>query len=578
MSAVDWLVLFGTLGIIIGYGVWKTRGPSDMAVYLHGGYRDHWLTVGLAVMATQASAITFLSLPGQAYEDGLRFIQFYFGLPLAMVVLSIVFVPRFYRLRALTAYEVLEKRFDLKTRQLTAFLFLLQRGLSAGITIYAPAIVLSKVLGWSLNLTCLVIGSLVTFYTVVGGTRAVSQTQKYQMAVMLGGMVVAFFVVVRRLPADLTFGHALAVAGTFGKMNAVDFAGGLGSRYTVWSGLLGGGFLAMSYFGTDQSQVQRYLSGRSVTETRLGLLFNGLLKIPMQLLILFVGVMVFVYYQFNVPPLFFNESELARVAKTAQASELASLEAEHRAAFARKRTEVEALVAALGSDSSHQTSHDVAVAAARARVQAAAADSDAIRVRTRALIGQALPRAETKDGDYVFISFVMANFPRGLIGLLIAVILCAAMSSTASELTALGGCTVVDFYRRSLRPDASDAHYLRVAKVATFGWGVLAVVFAASASLIDNLIQAVNILGSLFYGTILGIFLAAFFAARLRATPVFIAALISEALVIGLWLATDIGFLWFNVIGCAAVMLLAAVLNVAVRKPSLPATTPRTPA
>jgi len=577
MSALDWLVLFGTLGIIIGYGVWKTRGPSDMAVYLHGGYRDHWLTVGLAVMATQASAITFLSLPGQAYEDGLRFIQFYFGLPLAMVVLSIVFVPRFYRLRALTAYEVLEKRFDLKTRQLTAFLFLLQRGLSAGITIYAPAIVLSKVLGWSLNLTCLVIGSLVTFYTVVGGTRAVSQTQKYQMAVMLGGMVVAFFVVVRRLPADLTFGHALAVAGTFGKMNAVDFAGGLGSRYTVWSGLLGGGFLAMSYFGTDQSQVQRYLSGRSVTETRLGLLFNGLLKIPMQLLILFVGVMVFVYYQFNAPPLFFNESELARVAKTPQASELASLEVEHRAAFTRKRTEVAALVAALGSGAS-QASQEASVSAARARVQAAAADADAIRARTRALIGHALPRAETKDGDYVFISFVMANFPRGLIGLLIAVILCAAMSSTASELTALGGCTVVDFYRRSLRPDASDAHYLRVAKVATFGWGVLAVVFAASASLIDNLIQAVNILGSLFYGTILGIFLAAFFAARLRATPVFIAALISEALVIGLWLATDIGFLWFNVIGCAAVMLLATVLNAVVRNPSLPAMTPRTPA
>jgi Na+/proline symporter len=397
----------------------------------------------------------------------------------------------------------------------------------------------------------------VTFYTVVGGTRAVNQTQKHQMTVMLGGMAVAFVVVVRRLPADLSFGHALAVAGTFGKMNAVDFAGGFGSRYTVWSGLLGGGFLAMSYFGTDQSQVQRYLSGRSVTESRLGLLFNGLLKIPMQLLILFVGVMVFVYYQFNAPPVFFNESELARVAKTPQAAELASLEVEHRAAFARKRTEVEAFVAALDSVPSDAAS----VSAARARVQAAAARSDEIRVRTRALIGRALPRAETKDGDYVFISFVISNFPRGLVGLLLAVILCAAMSSTASELTALGGCTVVDFYRRSFRPDASDAHYLRVAKAATFGWGVLAVVFAASASLLDNLIQAVNILGSLFYGTILGIFLAAFFAPRLRATPVFVAALLSEALVIGLWLATDIGFLWFNVIGCAAVLLLSAALN-----------------
>jgi solute:Na+ symporter, SSS family len=566
MSALDWVVLLGTLGVITGYGLWKTRGATDMSAYLHGGYRDHWLTVGFAVMATQASAITFLSVPGQAYEDGLRFIQFYFGLPLAMVVLSIVFVPRFYRLRALTAYEVLEKRFDLKTRQLTAFLFLLQRGLSAGITIYAPAIVLSKVFGWSLNLTNLAIGALVIFYTVLGGTRAVNQTQRHQMIVMLGGMVVAFVIVVRRLPADLSFDHALAVAGTFGKMNAVDFGGGLSSRYTVWSGLLGGGFLAMAYFGTDQSQVQRYLSGRSVTESRLGLLFNALLKIPMQLLILFVGVMVFVYYQFNAPPLFFNEAELARVAKTPQASALASLEVEHRAAFAHKRQEVEALVTALRSDAAG-AANAAAVSAARARVVQAAARSNDIRARTRALIERAVPRPETKDGDYVFISFVIANFPRGLIGLLIAVILCAAMSSTASELSALGSCTVVDFYRRSFRPNAPDAHYLRVAKAATFGWGILAVVFAASASLLDNLIQAVNILGSLFYGTILGIFLAAFLAPRLRATPVFIAALISETLVIGLWLATDIGFLWFNVIGCAAVLLLAAALNLAVQEP-----------
>jgi SSS family solute:Na+ symporter len=564
MSALDWLVLLGTLGVITAYGLWKTRGASDMSAYLHGGYRDHWLTVGFAVMATQASAITFLSVPGQAYEDGLRFIQFYFGLPLAMVVLSIVFVPRFYRLRALTAYEVLEKRFDVKTRQLTAFLFLLQRGLSAGITIYAPAIVLSKVLGWSLNLTCVAIGGLVIFYTVLGGTRAVNQTQKHQMTVMLGGMVVAFVIVVRRLPADLSFDHALAVAGTFGKMNAVDFSGGLSSRYTVWSGLLGGAFLAMAYFGTDQSQVQRYLSGRSVTESRLGLLFNALLKIPMQLLILFVGVMVFVYYQFNAPPLFFNESELARVVKTSHAPVLAALETEHRAAFAHKRHAVEALVTALRSDADGPADA-ASVAAARARVVDAAARSNDIRARTRALIQRAVPRAETKDSDYVFISFVIANFPRGVIGLLIAVILCAAMSSTASELSALGACTVVDFYRRSVRPNAADAHYLRVAKAATFGWGILAVVFAASASLLDNLIQAVNILGSLFYGTILGIFLAAFLAPRLRATPVFIAALMSETLVIGLWLATDIGFLWFNVIGCAAVLLLSTALSSALK-------------
>ncbi|HEX3901625.1 MAG TPA: sodium:solute symporter [Polyangia bacterium] len=555
MSAVDWAVLFGTLAAIVGYGIWKTRGPSNMTDYVHGGYRDRWLTIGLGVMATQASAITFLSMPGQAYEDGMRFLQFYFGLPVAMVILSVAFIPRFYRMRVLTAYEYLEGRFDLKTRQLAALLFLLQRGLSAGITIYAPAIVLSKVLGWPLNLTCLVIGGLVILYTVAGGTRAVSQTQKHQMVVMLGGMVVAFVVIVHRLPAELSLRHAVAVAGTLGKMNVVDFSPQLGNRYTFWSGLTGGGFLAMAYFGTDQSQVQRYLSARSVTESRMGLLFNGLLKVPMQFLILFVGVMVFVFYQFNAPPLFFNESELARVARTPHAAEMRALEAEHQVTFAKKRVEVSRLAAALDAGDA------VAVADARARVRAAAVGDEAVREKARTLIAAALPQPETHDADYVFLSFVMANLPRGLIGLLLAVILCAAMSSTASELTALGGCTVVDFYRRSFRPHATDAHYLRVAKIATGVWGLLAVAFAGFASLVDNLIQAVNILGSLFYGTILGIFLAAFFFRRLRATPVFVAAIGSEALVIALWLWTGIGFLWFNVIGCVAVLLLSSVLS-----------------
>jgi SSS family solute:Na+ symporter len=557
MSALDWVVLFGTLGAIVVYGLWKTRGPSDMAGYLHGGYRDRWLTIGLSVMATQASAITFLSMPGQGYEDGMRFVQFYFGLPIAMVVLSVAFVPRFYRLRVLTAYEYLEGRFDLKTRQLAAFLFLLQRGLSAGITIYAPAIVLSKVLGWSLNLTCLAIGALVILYTVAGGTRAVGQTQKHQMVVMLGGMVVAFVVIVRRLPPDLSFGHALTIAGTFGKMNVVDPSLNLGNRYTLWSGLAGGGFLAMAYFGTDQSQVQRYLSARSITESRLGLLFNGLLKVPMQFLILMVGVMVFVFYQFNPPPLFFNETELARLERTPHAAELHHLEAEHRLAFAEQRGAVEDLSSALRGDD------PAGVAAAKTRVRAAAARSEDLRRQTRALIAGSLPRPEPNDADYVFLTFVMANLPRGLVGLLLAVILCAAMSSTAGELTALGGCTVVDFYRRSLRPNQSDAHYLRVAKICTGGWGVLAVIFAASAALLDNLIQAVNLLGSLFYGTILGIFLVAFFLRRVRATPVFVAALLSEGLVVIAWRATGIGFLWFNLIGCAAVVVLSLGLDAA---------------
>jgi SSS family transporter len=555
VSALDWAVLAGTLAAIVAYGLWKTRGPSNMADYVHGGYRDRWLTIGLAVMATQASAITFLSMPGQAYEDGMSFVQFYFGLPVAMVILSVAFIPRFYRLRVLTAYELLEERFDLKTRQLAAFLFLLQRGLSAGITIYAPAIVLSKVLGWPLNATCLVIGAVVILYTVAGGTRAVSQTQKHQMVVMLGGMVVAFVVIVNRLPPELSFRHAVSIAGTLGKMNVVDFSRSLGNRYTFWSGLAGGCFLAMAYFGTDQSQVQRYLSGRSVTESRLGLLFNGLLKVPMQFLILFVGVMVFVFYQFNAPPLFFNEPELARVAATPRAAELRALEAEHAATFARKRVAVSRLAGALDAGD------PIAVTDAQAGVRAASAADAAVRKKVRALVAAALPRAETHDSDYVFLTFVMANFPRGLIGLLLAVILCAAMSSTASELTALGGCTVVDFYRRSFRPGASDAHYLRVAKLATGAWGLVAVAFAAFAALVDNLIQAVNILGSLFYGTILGIFLAAFFFRRLRATPVFVAALLSEVLVVALWLWTKIGFLWFNVIGCGAVLALSFALG-----------------
>jgi solute:Na+ symporter, SSS family len=561
MSALDWVVLFGTLGTIVGYGLWKTRARVDMAGYLHGGYRDDWRTIGLSVMATQASAITFLSTPGQAYADGMRFVQFYFGLPLAMIVLSVAFVPRFYQLRVFTAYEYLEGRFDLKTRQLAALLFLLQRGLSAGITIYAPAIILSKVLGWSLDWTCLVIGAVVILYTVAGGTRAVSQTQKQQMIVMLGGMAVAAVIIVMRLPPNLTFGRAVRLAGVLGKMNVIDFSVSPGNRYTFWSGLTGGFFLAMSYFGTDQSQVQRYLSGRSITQSRLGLLFNGLFKVPMQALILFVGVLVFVFYQFNASPLFFNESELARVHATPRAGELRAFEAAHDQAFERKRRAIAALEASL------DTGAPAGIAAAEARVRAAAAEDDEVRARTVRLIAEAVPRAETKDADYVFITFVVNNLPRGLIGLLLAVILCAAMSSTASELSALGQCTLVDFYKRRWRPGRSDAHYLRAAMLFTAVWGALAVAFALGASLLDNLIQAVNILGSLFYGTILGIFLMAFFARRVRATPVFVAAIASEAFVIAVWLGTSVGFLWFNVLGCMAVVGLGFALDAAMPRP-----------
>jgi Na+/proline symporter len=557
VSPLDWVVLLGTLTAIVGYGAWRARGKQDMAGYLRGGNQDKWHTIGLSVMATQASAVTFLSTPGQAYQDGMRFIQFYFGLPLAMIALSVIFLPRYFQLRVFTAYEFLESRFDRKTRQLTAFLFLLQRGLSAGITIYAPAIILSSVLGWSLRLTCLCIGGVVIGYTVFGGAKAVSQTQKQQMLIMLGGMVVAFIVIVKHLPPAVSFGNALHIAGTLGKLDALDFSTDLSTRYTLWSGLLGGFFLAMAYFGTDQSQVQRYLSARSVAESRLGLLFNGLVKIPMQSLILFVGVMVFVFYQFNAPPILFNQAELARAKQTPLAGKLAALEQAHSAAFEHKQSEIWQLSRALDQ---HDTA---AIAASEQRVRAADVVSAAIRAETKLTVAQALPGANTRDADYIFLSFVMRNLPRGVVGLLLVVIFCAAMSAVAGELSALASTTVVDFYRRSLRKDATDAHYVRAAKWFTAGWGVLAVLFATFASLLDNLIQAVNILGSLFYGTILGIFLVAFSRRPIRGTAVFLAAIAAEAVVVGVFLGTSISFLWYNVIGCACVMLLAEIIQAA---------------
>ena len=567
MSTLDWFVLLGTLAAIVGYGAWRARGKQDMAGYLRGGNQDKWHTIGLSVMATQASAITFLSTPGQAYQDGMRFIQFYFGLPLAMIVLSVVFLPRYFQLRVFTAYEFLESRFDRKTRQLTAFLFLLQRGLSAGITIYAPAIILSSVLGWSLRLTCLCIGGVVIAYTVFGGAKAVSQTQKQQMLIMLAGMVVAFIVIVSHLPPEVSFGNALHIAGTLGKLDALDFSTDPSTRYTLWSGLLGGTFLMLSYFGTDQSQVQRYLSARSVTESRLGLLFNGLVKIPMQSLILFVGVMVFVFYQFNAPPILFNQAELARAKQTPFAGKLAALEQAHSAAFEHKQSEIWQLSRALDQ-------HDAAaIAASEQRVRTAEVASAAIRAETKLAVAQALPGANTRDADYIFLSFVMRNLPRGVVGLLLVVIFCAAMSAVAGELSALASTTVVDFYRRSLRKDASDAHYVRAAKWFTAGWGVLAVLFATFASLLDNLIQAVNILGSLFYGTILGIFLVAFSSRPIRGTAVFIAAIAAEAVVVGVFLGTNVSFLWYNVIGCACVMLLAEIMQAVLPRKQHPAST-----
>jgi Na+/proline symporter len=541
VSAIDWAVLAGTLAVIIGYGTWKTRGIQTVGAYLRGGEDAKWWTIGLSIMATQASAITFLSTPGQGFDDGLGFVQFYFGVPIAMVVLCATIVPIYYRTRVLTAYEYLEQRFDLKTRQLTALIFLLQRGLGAGLSLYAPAIILSVVLGWPPLVTSIAIGLLVIVYTVSGGTRAVNQTQQLQMTVMLAGMALAVIFIARQLPVSLT--DALSVAGVLGKLKAVDYSVKLDTRYTFWSGLTGGTFVALAYFGTDQSQVQRYLSGESLRQARLGMLFNGVVKIPMQLMILFVGVLVFVFFQFNPAPLFFNKQLHAP-----------AYEAQHVALESEKSELLKSWLSTRSPDTEAQL---LALDGRQHELKAAA----------RAEISKADPLANTKDADYVFLTFVIEHFPRGLVGLLLAVILCAAMSATASALNALGTTSLVDFYRRSFNPQVDNDRALRLSKLFTAGWGLVAIAFAIFASRLDNLIQAVNILGSIFYGPMLGVFLVGFFLKRVGGTAVFIATLVAQAAVIVVFLASDIGFLWYNVIGCAVVVLLSLPLSRVVPAP-----------
>lgn len=558
MTWLDWAVLGGTLLFIVAYGAWKSRHVRDVDAYVRGGNTLKWPTIGLSIMATQASAITFLSTPGQAYEDGMRFVQFYFGQPLAMIVIAAVFVPIYYRLQVYTAYEYLEHRFDHRVRYLGAVLFLLQRGLAAGITIYAPSIILSTLMGWDLDVLVIAIGLLVIAYTVSGGTQAVSQTQKQQMIVMMGGMIVAGLVILWQLPEGVSLPGALQLAGALDRMNVVSFDLDPNDRYNIWSGLTGGFFLALSYFGTDQSQVQRYLSGRSVAESRLGLLFNGMFKVPMQFVILLIGILVFVFYQFTAPPLFFNGAALERVAATEHAPELERLEARYAAAFAAQREAAAAFVQAFESGAEDP--------AARTRLREAAASTDAIRKEAKALIARALPGAETKDADYVFLTFVVRYLPAGLVGLLVAVIFCAAMSSTASELAALGSTSMMDLYKRAVSKDphgATTRRDLLVSKAFTVLWGLVAIGFASFASLVDNLIEAVNILGSIFYGTVLGLFVVAFFLKRVTATPVLVAALVAQATVAALFFTSEMGFLWFNVIGCAIVVVLSAILELA---------------
>ena len=551
MNRLDYLVLIATILAIPLYGLWRTRGSASLGQYLKGDTSIRWATIGLSVLATQAGPITFLSMPGQAYESGIGFIQNYFGQPLALIVVCAVFVPIYQRLKVYTAYQYLGERFDRKTRLLGAFLFLVQRSIAAGITIYAPAIVLSALLGWRLNLTIWLAGGLVVIYTVLGGTKVVSITQRYQMIVILVGMAIAFAVAVYRLSPDLSFENTLSVAGKMGKLEAVSFSLDPHKRYTFWSGLIGGFFLALSYFGADQSQVQRYLAGGSLKESRLGLLFNAVVKVPLQFSILLLGAIVFMFYQFEKPPVYFNQPAYERALEDGYAPQLTELQTQFDEVFTQKRAAIRAVSTASSSERD----------AAMNKLRELDAQARELRDRIKAVLVQAGVDPKSKESDYVFITFILQQMPHGVIGLLIAVMLCATMSATAAALNALGSTTAVDFYRPLIRPNASDHHYVVAAQALTAAWGLIAIGVASFASLVENLIEAGNILGSVFYGSILGLFLAAFFLRRVTGSAVFFAALLAQTMVFVLFATTNIGYLWYNLIGCAAVLIVAPILQ-----------------
>ena len=547
MEWIDWAVLSFTLLSIIVYGIWKNNSHKNIKDYIRGGNQASWFTVGLSVMATQASAITFLSTPGQAFNDGMGFIQFYFGLPFAMVIICLFFLPVYHKLKVFTAYEFLEKRFDLKTRTLTAFLFLVQRGLAAGITIYAPAIILSVVLGWNLKLLVVIIGLLVVLYTVIGGTQAVNVTQKQQMFIIFTGMVAAFIFIVRALPQELTFSNALQLAGMNEKLNVLDFSIDPDNRYTFWSGITGGLFLALSYFGTDQSQVQRYLSGKSLAESQRGLIMNGFLKIPMQFFILLTGVLVFVFFQFEKAPIHFNPYALEKVKTSSGSEKFEALEIANDIIYQEKQKQL-------------QKQDFFSNTVAQTKYLQLEKQAQKNRTEAKEVIETYQPQIESNDKDYVFIYFILNYLPQGLIGLLLAVILSAAMSSSASEINALSAITVVDLYKR-FRNTQEEKHYVWAGKAFTLLWGVIAIAFALVGNLFENLIQLVNIIGSLFYGTILGIFLIALFFKSIKANAVFFAALITEIIVLIIFNQDLVSFLWLNVIGAVLTVVTAIIIQ-----------------
>lgn len=562
MQLFDWIVLIVTLLFIVIYGAWKTKGSKNVEDFILGGNETPWYTVGLSVMATQASAITFLSTPGQAYHDGMGFIQFYFGLPIAMVVICLTFIPIYHKYKVFTAYEYLEKRFDLKTRSLAAFLFLFQRGLGTGLTIYAPAIILSAILGWNLTYMNIVIGVLVIIYTFSGGTKAVNVTQKQQMFVIMSGMFITFFLILHFLPNEMTFSNALHIAGANDKMNIVNFSTDPEEKYTFWSGITGGFFLALAYFGTDQSQVGRYLSGKSVRESQMGLIMNGLLKVPMQFFILLTGVMVFVFFQFNPVPLNFNPNNKIAIEKSEFKEEYQGLEKQLDALSEDKKVINLLYIEQLNQD------YDNPIL--RKELIALSSKEKDLRERAKDIILKADSRSETNDKDYVFFHFILNYLPKGLIGLLLAVIISAAMSSTASGLNALASTTAIDIYKRNVKGEKSEKHYLNATKFFTLLWGIVAILFACIGTLFENLIQLVNIIGSIFYGTVLGIFLVGFYIKHVKAKAIFYSALVSQLTIFIIYYfaihvypsgEAKLGYLWLNFIGAMLTIILSSLLQ-----------------
>lgn len=562
MQQLDWTILILTLLFIVFYGVWKTKGSKNVNDYILGNNETPWYTVGISVMATQASAITFLSTPGQAFNDGMGFVQFYFGLPLAMVIICYTFIPIYHKLKVYTAYEYLEQRFDLKTRSLAAILFLFQRGLGTGLTIYAPAIILSSILGWDLTQMNIAIGTLVIIYTFTGGTKAVNVTQKQQMFIIMSGMFIAFYLIISYLPDEVTFSNALSIAGANDKMNIIDFSFNPESRYTFWSGITGGLFLALSYFGTDQSQVQRYLSGKSVRESQMGLVFNGLMKVPMQFFILLTGVMVYVFFQFQTLPINFNPNSKKNIENSVYAEEYKSLE-EKLVVVSEEKKQVTL-------DYANQLNIDRENKVLKSRIMALAEKEKGIRDEAKVLIGKADKKDKTSDADYVFIHFIINYLPKGFIGLLLAVILCAAMSSTASGLSSLASTTVIDIYKRNLKEEKSDKHFVNASKIFTLIWGIIAILFACIGTLFENLIQLVNIIGSIFYGTVLGIFLVGFYIKYVKAKAIFWGAVVSQITIffiyyfaIHIYPSGDekLGYLWLNFIGAMLTIILSILFQ-----------------